>query len=314
MPDLAIIGEAYGEQEALQRRPFVGAAGRELQRMLSMAGLSFSTALVTNVFNERPPSNDVSYFFTDRKSGLPLYGPLRPGRFLNPAHEHHLLRLETELKQAAPKLILALGNSALWFLRRQMPKISKERGTVFQSLYGKAIATFHPAAVLRDWSLRPIVIADLMKAKAESTSREIQRLSREIWIKPTLLDIVDFRARFIDPSPLLAFDTETTHGQISCISLAPDKTKVLVIPFFDPKSFINYWPSVIEETRAVMLVKQILEKPLPRKITQNGMYDWQYLRTIGIEACLHEDTTPIPHALWAELPQSPFLICSLPSQ
>jgi hypothetical protein len=212
--------------------------------------------------------------------------------------------LEAELKQTAPKLILALGNTPLWFLRRQLPKISKERGSVFQSLYGKAIATFHPAAILRDWSLRPIAIADFMKAKTESTSREIQRLSREIWIKPTLFDIVDFAARFIEPATALAFDVETTHGQISCVSLAPSPLHVLVIPFFDPKTFQNYWPTVAEETRAVILLKQILEKPLPKKVTQNGMYDWQYLRTIGIDARLDEDTMILHHSLWSELPKS----------
>ena len=62
-PRIALVGEAPGEQEALEGKPFVGSSGHLLDELLKMAGLARDEMLVTNVFQERPPKNDVSFFF-----------------------------------------------------------------------------------------------------------------------------------------------------------------------------------------------------------------------------------------------------------
>jgi uracil-DNA glycosylase family 4 len=54
MTSIAIVGEAWGEQEERARAPFVGASGYELTRMLDEAGIRRADCFLTNVFNLRP--------------------------------------------------------------------------------------------------------------------------------------------------------------------------------------------------------------------------------------------------------------------
>ena len=60
---------------------------------------------------------------------------------------------------------------------------------------------------------------------------EIRRPERFIWIRPSLLDMEQFYQKYIKGCSLLAFDTETRKGQITCISFAPNPSMAIVIPF-----------------------------------------------------------------------------------
>ena len=53
--NIMLVGEAPGEQESLQGKPFVGNAGRVLSELLNLAGLSRHECLIANVARERPP-------------------------------------------------------------------------------------------------------------------------------------------------------------------------------------------------------------------------------------------------------------------
>ncbi|RLG66752.1 hypothetical protein DRN93_05820, partial [archaeon] len=55
---IALVGEAPGRDEELQGKPFVGASGRYLNRLLAAAGISRALCYVTNVVQVRPPNND----------------------------------------------------------------------------------------------------------------------------------------------------------------------------------------------------------------------------------------------------------------
>ena len=59
---ICIIGEAPGTNEAKLRKPFVGASGQELSRILHSASLTKSELYLTNVIKEQPPGNDISHF------------------------------------------------------------------------------------------------------------------------------------------------------------------------------------------------------------------------------------------------------------
>ena len=59
---ILICGEAPGEEEDKQGRPFVGYAGHILDNLLGQAGIARYQCLVTNVAKERPPANRISYY------------------------------------------------------------------------------------------------------------------------------------------------------------------------------------------------------------------------------------------------------------
>lgn len=83
-PKIAIVGEAPGEQEVLQNKPFVGASGQELTRMLRDAQINRYDCYITNVFWSRPPDNKIENFCGKKAevggAAYP-YPPLRSGKY-----------------------------------------------------------------------------------------------------------------------------------------------------------------------------------------------------------------------------------------
>jgi uracil-DNA glycosylase len=306
--DIMLVGEAYGETEAALRMPFMGPAGHELNGELEDASISRSDCAVSNVFNFRPKNNDIKTICCTKKEETLNWPPLATGQYLREEYAPELDRLYGELEQYAPNIIIALGGTALWALTG-LNGISKYRGTVRYASplrptahKRKIIATFHPAAVLRQYALRPIVIADLMKAKRQSAFPEVKNIRREIYIEPSLEDIERFYREWIIGAKYLAVDIETAQDLVTCIGFAPSPYRSLVIPFWDPRRGGNYWPTGDYERQAWGAVRRILHSHVP-KVFQNGLYDIHWLwKQCGIAPrnCQH-DTMLLAHALHPEL-------------
>lgn len=306
MTNVVILGEAWGAEEEKQRSPFVGASGYELTRMLSEAGIARADCFLTNVFNLRPSGNHIEALCGDKKSRIEGYPALKGSKYVRKDFEPELLRLGDELVAINPNIIIALGNTALWAVLGKTA-ISKLRGTTDLSTHTasgfKVLPTYHPAAVLRQWELRPTVVLDLMKAARESEFPELRRAKRKIWIEPTIQDLITFRDNYITNCPLLSVDIENPGGPIHEIGFSPDKHIGIVIPFLDKrKKNRSYWKTPQEEVAALYIVKGILEDIKIKKLFQNGIYDvsviwrWWHVAVRGFE----EDSMLIHHALQPE--------------
>lgn len=149
-----LIGEAPGENEDLQGKPFVGRAGKLLNEFLAQAKISRERDLyIINTVKCRPPKNRV------------------PSREEKQACEHFLL---SQIEIINPKIILLCGATALKsFLQNKTP-ISKIRGQVFEiEVKGKkyqSMPVFHPSYLLRNHSTEPdsprgLMLKDLIEAK-----------------------------------------------------------------------------------------------------------------------------------------------------
>jgi uracil-DNA glycosylase len=305
VPDIFLLGESYGEEEEKQRAPFVGAAGYELTKMLGDAGIHRADCYISNVFNLRPPRNDVSIFCGPSPLRIDGWPSLMPGKYVRKEFAPELERLSDELMEINPNIVVALGNTACWALLGKTA-ISKLRGTTVLSDHCatgfKVLPTYHPAAILRQWDLRPIAVIDLIKAKRESVSGEILRPYREIWIEPTLEDINEFHS-YINGCQILSVDIETAGREITCTGFAPSRSRAIVIPFTCPGRLgRNYWPTGDIELRVWEYVRGVLEDPRIPKVFQNGMYDIAFLyRGYGIKvANAKEDTMLLHHALQPE--------------
>lgn len=306
MTNIAIVGGYWGTEERKERAPFVGASGYHLTKMLAEAGIERADCLLTNVFSLQPPSNKVENLCGPKGLSIPGYPAILKGKYVRKEFEPELQRLGDELLEADPNLIIALGNEAMWALLGKAA-ISKFRGTTELSTHTvsgfKVLSTYNPAAVLRDWSLRPTVVMDLHKAAREAEYPEIRRPKCEIWIEPTLEDLYEFERRYISPDCVLSTDIETSGVQITCIGFAPRADVGIVIPFYDTrKQGRSYWPTLEDERRAWRFVKETLERPKPRKLFQNGLYDIAFLwRAMGIRVVnAAEDTLLLHHALQPE--------------
>lgn len=304
---LLIVGEAYGEQEEILGRPFVGAAGQLLTSQLEAAGLNRKEIPITNCFNICPEQNNIDEFFRkDKSAGLPARDR---GKYVLPELRHHIDKLHDFIRSHQPNLILALGVTALWGTTLlNCPKIGSLRGVVMMSepLGCKVLATYHPAAVLRQWQHNSIVIADMIKARRESQTKDLVMPKRELWLAPTLQDLETFYTQHIEQAPSLGFDIETSRGQITCISFAPNANASICVPFVDLRNpDYSYWPTVKEEVRALAWCKELLEGP-KTKIAQNGLYDVQWIwKKWGIRVNnFTEDTMLLHHAMYPEMPKS----------
>lgn len=308
--NIALVGEAWGADEERERRPFVGAAGRELNRLLAEAGLRRADCYVTNVFNLRPKGNKIETLCGPKAGSLAGYPPLVKGKYIRAEFKPELERLRDELCEVNPNLVVALGNTPMWALTGRTA-ISKFRGATLLSSHTvsgfKVLPTYHPASLFRgadQWANRPIICADLHKANREQHFPEIRRPFREIWIEPTLEDINEFFARYITNDCLLSVDIETIGREITCIGFAPNHRIALVVPFYDSKrKDRNYWPSAEVERNAWKTIRVLLECQRPRKLFQNGLFDIAVLyRGYGIRvAGAAEDTMLLHYSLQPEM-------------
>ena len=270
----------------------------------------------TNVFHHHPPNNDPSHFLGPVANALPGYPPLRlavsrsgykpGGAFVRREFAADLDRLGDELLEHNPNIVVCLGNVALWALSGSTG-VAKLRGTTLTSTITaagfKLLPTYHPSAVLRNWDLRPTVLADLAKAGRESAYPEIRRPHREIWTEPTLADIREFFTLYVHGCSLLSVDIETAGDRITCIGFAPTSSLALVIPFDDERAATgNYWPTAQDERECWKLITNILSDPAIPKLFQNGAYDIAFLwRSMKVKVLGAEhDTMLCHHALQPE--------------
>lgn len=305
-----LLGEAWGEQEEKEGAPFVGTSGFILNGMLSTVGINRRETYLTNVFNLRPrPSNDVANLCASKAEGIPGLPALIKGKYVKREYEKELNRLYDEIRRENPNVIVALGATAVWALLRTSgirairgsaapthPAVSQILGRPF-----KVLPTYHPAAVAREWTLRPIVIADLDKAKRESSDATVRRPERSVWIKPNLIDLIEFERLHIVPSHILSIDIETKGDQITCIGFAPSPDIAIVIPFYSAgQRDGNYWRSLEDELAAWNFVRRWCKRPA---VFQNGLYDIHFLwRRYGIPVPnAQEDTMLMHHAHQLEM-------------
>lgn len=323
MTKVCIVGEAWGRHEAEAKRPVVGPTGDLLNRLLEEAGFfasgdsaKLNKALwqrnysyrdrvyenagiyLTNVFNFQPPGNKIEELCGPRWGVLPA---IRTGKYIRKEFVPELTRLENELQEHSPNLILGLGATAMWFVLGTTA-IRKQRGTVAPSRWGKFIGTWHPAYLMRGaWDQRPIVVADLIKARRECEFPEVRRPKRLVFIPESLSDLEEVSHRLVGVE-WLSIDIETKGDQITCIGFAPSTSLAYVIPIFDTsKPDHSYW-SAADEPAVWQYIRRICALPMP-KVFQNGLYDLHFLwRRYGISVSnCADDTMLLHHALQPEL-------------
>lgn len=331
MTPILIVGEARGAEEDRIGSSFVGPSGVELLRQLDEAKIITLTeadrqriaqyydrgnthaihaiwadhadeVYRTNVFNFHPAGNKLESICGPKASGIAGFPSLGKSMYVDAKYEAELERLGDELIDHNPNVVIALGNTALWALTGQTG-IAKIRGTTLLSTHTvtdfKILPTYHPAAVLRQWEVRPTTIMDLIKAKRESNFPEIRRPNCEIWIEPTLEDISRFFRLHVDSCELLSCDIETSGTRVTCIGFAPNRNLALVVPFDDPRAANgSYWPTGIAERQCWSLIRGVLENASIPKLFQNGVYDINFLRrSYGIKTLgATEDTMLLHHA------------------
>jgi len=153
---IMFIGEGPGAQEDAEGIPFVGRAGKLLDKMLESIKLSRSKIYISNVVNYRPPLNR-------RPTEIEI--------------KRYLPFLKEHIEIINPKILVLLGSTALNTLIGNEVVISKARGKWIQKKIGSAnpwiIASFHPAFLMRQPEQKKFAWIDLKMIREKSKTLKI---------------------------------------------------------------------------------------------------------------------------------------------
>ncbi len=174
--DLMMIGEAPGENEVIEGKPFIGRAGKELDGYFQAIGIPREEAYVTSVVRSRPYK-----IVTTQKRGVPFTRKAnrKPNKLEVFAHAPIL---DHQIEMIQPQIIVALGGVALQRLIGGSGKISECHGEPIISSIQKLksfeenkwvwsekeyviFPMYHPAAVFYNPKVRSEIEADLSKMK-----------------------------------------------------------------------------------------------------------------------------------------------------
>ena len=162
--EIMFVGEAPGRNEDEQGAPFVGAAGKNLDKLLEKVGLSLNDVYITNILKCRPPENR-----------NPLTEEIK-------AHTPWLLK---QIKDINPKIVCSLGNYATKFFLAEgnidkmddQPGITSLHGKVkiikIDDLNLKLIPLFHPAAIIYNRNLLSDWEKDMEVVKKEINQKTL---------------------------------------------------------------------------------------------------------------------------------------------
>jgi uracil-DNA glycosylase len=141
---IMFVGEAPGREEDIEGRPFVGRSGKLLDRMIAAIGLDRGNAYIANVIPWRPPGNRTP---TPQETQICL--PF----------------IQRQIELVNPDVLVTLGNPSTQTLLSTREGIMKTRGRWFDYDTGsrviRALATFHPAYLLRSPSYKKMAWQDL---------------------------------------------------------------------------------------------------------------------------------------------------------
>lgn len=153
---IMIIGEAPGANEDAEGKPFIGRAGKLLDKMLNAIKLDREKVYISNVVNYRPPENRKP---TDEEI------------------ERYLPYLKSHIEIINPKILILLGSTALNTLVGNDEVISKARGKWYQKEIGITkpwiIASFHPAFLMRQPDQKKFAWIDLKMIRDKSKTLKI---------------------------------------------------------------------------------------------------------------------------------------------
>jgi len=263
VPYLLIVGEAPGEEEDRQGKPFVGPAGQLLRQALDGVGIDPDTdAVYTNIVRCRPPDNKI-----DKK-------------YILACQEF----LEEDIKAHQPSQIWLMGNSPLMGALGETG-ISDWNGSIVNKPYGELgeqtfIPLFHPAYILRNRGVLNSWLEAFMKAMEYREGIEPEQEQHEhihvcTWdmLEDMRMDLLSFSK---NKNASLYFDLETSgldafslHSKIVAVGLSCNNGKVYTV-------LLDHKESEWEESDKPYMIKafkEILKAYSGRIVGHNVKFD-----------------------------------------
>jgi len=291
-----IVGEAPGSDEDQAGVPFVGSSGRELDRMLTEAGIPSGLCCLVNPYKVRPPDNDISR--------IEEVGIVK-GIFEEAFYE--------ELAEYKPRFIVPVGGTPLSIIcpttidnRDHESKISKWRGSLLTSELPDVkwphyvIPNFHPAYILREWSDRDVAVFILRRLKEEydyfDRNGKHQPLpERELIADPSFGEAKEYLNECLACATPTSVDIELLARRVPiCISFSFSRRSAISVSLLDG------------EVSNLRVLYRLMDRILREKriVGQNWTtFDANWMEAIGFSDGVHlcDDTLVRHHVLHPEM-------------
>lgn len=274
---ILILGEAPGGHEIMERRPFVGPSGMELQDALDLVGINREECQINNVIACRPDNNNLE---------MHLIHTSRENKKRKKADKDLLLtpmaacegRLLDDIQGF--KRIICLGARAAAAIRKRHRSITALRGgcEVVQMPWGEAKVayTLHPAFVLRSPKWRPVFQNDIAKA-LRFFRDELSWSDPEIQFVKSADDLLTQLERLVKAEEPVAYDVETDaknplKANLRCVAISNSSLSI-VIPTLSIDGVTRFFCP--EEERRVLSILRafLLSGRLPLTGHNAGQYD-----------------------------------------
>ena len=278
-PDLMLVGEAPGEREDDQGKPFVGKAGKVLSAVLDTIGLSRDDVFIDNAVHCRPPNN--------RKPEPEEIEACRP-------------YLDAVINQVNPKMILALGGVAAQSLLGSVDSVGSARNKVHH--YGRwpVMVTYHPAATFHKASYAEFIVQDFKKAYQIATGVKPIEV-RYIAVTPSNIQRVIERLR---KAEAIGVDVETETLKTEILG---EEKKLLTVSIA-PTEGVAYWfpidheESSFDDSQTVIShLKEFFTNNHQLKINHNIKFDLKCLWKYGIPVTGPHFCTMVAYGLLNEV-------------
>lgn len=347
---VVVVGEAWGVEEASAERPFIGQSGQELRRLLAEAGLGSDDVLFTNVVAARPQANEMWRLFEPKATSKSAkIGGLLPSQLV----KDEVTRLYSQICAHPRKLVIAVGSYALWALssytkasilnesnRRKIPEelrtyvpsgIMLYRGSMLYVQHHleldpqahnlqatPMLPIIHPAAILRQWSLRAPTSHDLRTRVPMALRGDWRHKEPPLCIAPPTfeqaINTLSIWLHELENGGLeLAADIETANQMMTCIGFAHGPHSI-AIPFIrkTPEGGFASWWTIEEEATIIDRIRCLLGHPNLYLIGQNFIYDTQYIqRYFAVQPRLSWDTMLAQNVLFPGTPKDLGYLSSL---
>lgn len=282
---------------------------RQVTDLLSKLGIEPGSCFITSLLNEPPPRTDgepdIEHYINDRKT-CPGTGWTHTGSaWIHPLLKAGFDRVNAQLNEVKPKLVISLGVAPLLLLTNQ---------TKLESWCGSRLSppdreftvlpTFHPRRLIKQPDQRFMLQMDLTRAYNIYTGKQVPKVY-DFFLQPSFETVVEtlqmlLNQAYIEPIKLSG-DIETRAGHIACMGIAWSDSQAICIPHFTVAEDPFYWPAE-QEAFILKLYGQLFRHKNITWVGQNFSYDVQYfLRHWGIVPRAVRDTMIGHHALHSNI-------------
>jgi DNA polymerase-1 len=291
-----IVGDSVMGVDERSGRYLQGAVGETLDKLLREAGISRNDCLITCISKQKPPGDNMDFFFEDKKY-------LKPRDFW----ERSVNELREQISFLRPNLIIALGPTAMYYLTG-CTGINAYRGYIMDCglVPGvKVLPVIHPLMINADWKLFFMTMLDFRKACRNCLTSEMVEDKRVLEVNFNLSQLLGYYDYLLNEHQgPIALDVETMSpgAHIDILGIADSPLHAVSVNFMENRSVPRY--DTLIEAKLWSKLSQVIETK--ELIMQNGTYDAGCLWKNNGILCknYNYDIMIAAHAAWPECPRS----------